>query len=100
MKQAIFAGVLLAFVLVLGGCDEDQRNTEEKMSAERLDYTSRVVMPCPKCGAPQRPYRISNIKSYYKCSGALPKFPWHEQKKWDHRFHDEKEKEVIILHEK
>jgi hypothetical protein len=101
MKKSIFASALLAMMFVLGGCDEDQRNTEEKQAAEPLDYNSRVVMACPKCGAPQRPYRITTIKSYYKCTGIPPKFVWHEEKKWDHRFHDQKDNhDVIIHHEK
>lgn len=89
MKRVFQAFALLTLALVLGGCNEDQRSGEEKANAPAPDFTSRRVMACPKCGAPQRPFRIDAIKSYYKCEGLPPKFPWHEEKRWIHRPHDD-----------
>jgi hypothetical protein len=77
-------GLGLAAVLCLSGCDEDHRKTDEKINSPAPDFTSRNVMACPKCGAPTAPYRISAIKSYYHCSGQPPKFPYHEQREWQH----------------
>jgi hypothetical protein len=88
MKRALLASALFAMMFVLGGCDEDQRNTDEKLNAAPLDYNTRRVMACPKCGAPTAPWRISEIKSYYRCSGMPPKFKYHPEKEWTHRFHD------------
>mgnify|MGYP001610445928 CR=1 FL=1 len=88
MKRALFACAVLAFAFMLGGCDDDQRRGEEKEITPDPDYASRQVMRCPKCGAPQRPYRTSQIKSYYKCSGLAPKFKFHNEYKWSHRAHD------------
>jgi hypothetical protein len=89
MKRVFQAFALLTLALVLGGCNEDQRGAEEKATAPAPDFASRRVMQCPKCGAPQRPYRIDAIKSYYKCEGLPPKFPWHQEKQWIHRPHDD-----------
>lgn len=82
------------FLLVLGfsvslcslvGCDDKTvENSEEKIHSPRQDYTSRVVMACPKCGAPQKAYRINAGKSYYRCSGMPPKFPYHSEELWSH----------------
>jgi len=92
MKRALLAGGLLAFAFVLGGCDaEDTRSTEEKLYAPTPDFATRYVVACPKCGAPQRPYRVNGEKSYYRCSGQPPKFRYHKEKLWTHDIsHDKK----------
>ncbi len=89
MKRFLQASALLALVFTLGGCVEDHRDTDEKMNAPAPDFANRRVMACPKCGAPQRPFRVDAIKSYYKCEGLPPKFPYHEEKRWSHRPHDD-----------
>ncbi|HYG76892.1 MAG TPA: hypothetical protein VEK08_17945 [Planctomycetota bacterium] len=88
MKRFFQAAAWVAMVVVLNGCNEDQRNTEEKLNAPAPDFSTRPVMACPKCGAPQRPFRIDAIKSYYRCTGQPPKFPFHNEKTWIHRPHD------------
>src|SRR5687768_16850806 len=88
MKRHFVALTVLGACLMLTGCDEDQRNTEEKLSAPSPDYATRYTMACPKCGAPQKPFRISQLKSYYKCTGQPPKFPYHDEKQWSHRISD------------
>ena len=71
---------------ILTGCTErdDKRTTEEKQEAPQPDFKTRLYMACPKCGAPQRPYMINEIKSFYRCSGLPPKFRYHEEHKWQH----------------
>src|SRR5260221_7360507 len=89
---AFFALTLM--LIVMGGCNEreDKRNTEEKQIAPQPDFKTRLYMACPKCGAPQRPYRINELKSYYRCSGAPPKFPYHTEYKWQHTMEPEEGK--------
>ena len=85
MKRALRAGALLAFAFVLwaaGGCDD--RTTEEKQFSPPPEYDTRYVMICPECGAPQRPFRINALKSYYRCTGIPPKFPFHKERRWQH----------------
>ena len=78
------AGLGIFAALALTGCDEDNRQPEEKLHAPHPDFNSRQVMPCPKCGNPTAPYRISEIKSWYKCAGNPPKFAYHETREWTH----------------
>ena len=72
--------------LLAGGCNqrEDKRTTDQKMYAPIPDIKTRLYFACPKCGCPQRPYRITEIKSYYRCSGNPPKFPYHKEHLWQH----------------
>ena len=74
----------VAGLLGMTGCAEDQRNTDEKLNRPALDFSSRHVMPCPDCGAIQRPYRITDLRSYYRCSGQPPKFKYHSEIQWTH----------------
>ena len=85
MKLRLFFGMSLA-MLMLAGCTEkyDTRTTDEKREAPQPDFKTRLYMACPKCGCPQRPYRISEIKDYYRCSGGPPKFPYHPEHQWQH----------------
>jgi hypothetical protein len=80
------AMLLCVVALAVSGCNEreDTRSTEEKMDAPRPDFKTRLYMACPKCGCPQRPYRITEIKDYYRCSGNPPKFPYHTEHLWQH----------------
>jgi hypothetical protein len=82
----LLAGGLVALAFVLGGCDSDDehRTTQEVQYGPTPDFNTRFVMPCPKCAAPQRPFRITAHKSYYRCTGVPPKFPPHHEKRWDH----------------
>jgi len=89
--KTILLGLGLAATLCLTGCDEDNRNTDEKINAPSPDFTSRDVMACPKCGAPTAPYRISTIKSWYHCSGQPPRFAYHETREWQHTIKTQKE---------
>ncbi|HLX59695.1 MAG TPA: hypothetical protein VKX17_00300 [Planctomycetota bacterium] len=82
-----FVCLLLAMVWVIaGGCNEreDKRTTDEKLYAPAPDIKTRLYMACPLCGCPQRPYRITEIKSYYHCQGNPPKFPYHTIREWQH----------------
>ena len=79
----IFLGLAIT-ALMLSGCDEDHRKPNEKVIAPDPDFNSRNIMACPKCGAATAPYRISALKSYYRCSGQPPKYPYHEERKWEH----------------
>jgi len=88
MKRFFKAALVLSLVVVLYGCNEDQRTGEKIRRAPLPEFVNRVTMECPKCGAPQRPYRIDEIKSYYRCTGLAPKFPYHSEKTWIHRPHD------------
>jgi len=88
MKRALLAGSVMAFTLAFSGCDEDQRRTEQKINAPAPEYATRYIMACPKCGAPQSPFRINVLKSYYTCNGLAPKFPYHPTKEWSHRITD------------
>jgi len=83
--RTFLALAALSATLLLTGCDEDKRNMEEKLTTPNPDYSTRLVMSCPKCGAPQRPHRISQTKSYYKCTGLPPKFQYHSEKEWSRR---------------
>ena len=85
MKQFLLAVGFGASLFLLVGCnDEDNRGTKKILESPAPDFASRLVMTCPKCGAPQRPFRINTIKSYYKCSGLPPKFAYHPEERWDH----------------
>jgi hypothetical protein len=88
MKRTLMAIALALPFFLLTGCDEDQRKPEEKEHAPKPELSTRYTMSCPKCGAPQRPYRITALKSYYKCEGKPPKFPYHKTKEWTHRISD------------
>ena len=48
-------------------------------------------MACPKCGAPQKPFRINAVKSFYRCTGQPPRFPYHYEKRWERKLSDEKD---------
>ncbi len=91
MKRILLAMGLLLPVILLQGCSEDQRSTEKKQHAPAPDFNTRRVMACPKCGAPQHPFRISAVKSYYRCTGIAPKFPYHDEKQWSRRIKDSPE---------
>jgi hypothetical protein len=93
IKRTLMAVALILPVLFLSGCDDDQRSREEKEEAPKPELSTRYVMQCPKCGASQRPYRLTHTKSYYKCEGKPPKFPYHEKKEWSHRIKDQKDVE-------
>lgn len=73
-------------LLMLGGCNqrEDKRTTDEKLSAPAPDLKTRYYFACPKCGCPQRPYRMTEVRSYYRCSGNPPKFAYHTEHQWQH----------------
>ena len=90
MRYVVWAGGLLAFAFLLGGCDQDNRSTEQKLYSPAPDFDTRHVTPCPKCGAPQKPCRINSVKSYYRCSGQPPRFPWHKEKQWSHTISHDK----------
>jgi len=84
------SGLGLFAALAMAGCNEDNRETQEKLDSPRPDFNTRQVMACPKCGNPTAPYRISNIKSFYKCSGNPPKFATHDTREWTHTLkHDD-----------
>ena len=89
MKKALmFLGLFVA--VMMSGCSEDNRTTQEKLDSPKADFNTRQVMPCPKCGNPTAPYRISLIKSWYKCNGNPPKFAFHETREWTHTIkHDD-----------
>lgn len=82
MKRGFLAVAGFACLFALAGCD-DHRSTAEKMYAPNPDYATRAVMACPQCGAPQRPYCVTETHNYYRCSGQTPKFPYHEEHKWN-----------------
>jgi hypothetical protein len=91
MKRALCASGLLALALLLGGCeDTDNRSTEELLYAPAPDFATRNVMACPKCGAPQKPWRINGDKSFYRCTGQPPKFRSHPEVTWAHRLSHDK----------
>jgi hypothetical protein len=85
MKHILLLVGLSIPLLVLMGCTDDHRSREEKQFAPSPEYSTRFTMQCPKCKAPTKPFRINAQKSYYKCSGQPPKFPYHEEVQWDHR---------------
>ncbi|MCY3020431.1 MAG: hypothetical protein NTW87_15535 [Planctomycetota bacterium] len=91
MKQALLASGLLAFAFLLGGCTDDDRTTDEKLHSPPPEFTTRYTMACPKCGAPQKPFRINAVKSFYRCTGQPPRFPYHQEKRWEHKICDEKD---------
>ena len=78
----VFLGLAAVAALMLSGCDEDHRKVDEKIVAPNPDFSTRYVMACPKCGAPTSPYRISALKSYYRCTSQPPKYPYHEERDW------------------
>ena len=84
--RGVFVASVTALLLVLSGCNqrEDKRTGEEKEYAAAPDLKTRYYMACPKCGCPQRPYRITEIRSYYQCSGNPPKFAYHPTHEWQH----------------
>jgi hypothetical protein len=88
MKRFVLTVAGCALLLLLAGCKEDHRNTQEKLYSPASDYATRYVMACPKCGAPTKPFRINVLKSYYKCNGLPPKFVYHEEVQWSHRIKD------------
>jgi hypothetical protein len=88
MRYALLVVGLLFPLFAASGCKEDHRSREEKQFAPSPEFSTRYTMQCYKCKAPQKPYRIDAIKSYYKCSGLPPKFPYHEEAKWTHRISD------------
>jgi hypothetical protein len=83
----VFA-LLFITVLAFTGCTEDHRTREEKQFAPTPDFATRNTMECPKCKAPQKPFRIDALKSYYRCTGLPPKFAYHEESTWSHRIDD------------
>jgi hypothetical protein len=85
-RRAFLLSSLALPALVLSGCKEpeDPRHTEEKIDSPKPDFKTRFVMACPKCGAPQRPYMVNDLKSFYRCSGLPPKFRYHEEYKYEH----------------
>ena len=91
MKQALLASGLLALALLLGGCTNDDRNTDEKLHSPPPEFATRYVMACPKCGAPQKAYRVNAVKSFYRCSGQPPRFVYHPEKKWEHKISFDKD---------
>jgi len=92
MKRALWAGGLLALAFVLGGCeDKDDRKTDEKLYAPAPEFATRNMMVCPKCGAPQRPYRINGVKSFYRCTGQPPRFASHPEETWVHAISRDKD---------
>jgi hypothetical protein len=100
MQKALLIAGFLGAAFLLSGCntddpEEDHRNTEEKLSAPAPDYATRRVIACPKCGAPQKPYRITDLKNYYRCSGQPPKFKYHPEREWSYRLCDEDKKKGI-----
>ena len=74
--------VAVGALFFLAGCDT--RNTHEKLTSPTPEFITRYTMACPECGAPQKPYRITELKSYYRCAGLPPKFPYHDEHKWEH----------------
>ena len=65
--------------------ESEKESAEESTEASSPDYATRHVMACPKCGAPMSPYRINAKKSFYRCTGLPPKYPYHEEEKWSHK---------------
>ena len=84
MFGKVVLGLSVSAAFMLSGCDEDHRHTDEKLDSPAPNFNSRQIMACPKCGAPTSPFRISQLKSYYHCSGQPPKFPYHEERAWEH----------------
>src|SRR5436190_11145083 len=84
--RSMMCSAVVMFWLIAGGCNErvDDRSTDEKMYAPVPDINTRLYMACPKCGCPQRPYRITEVRSYYRCSGNPPKFAYHTEREWQH----------------
>ncbi len=84
--RSFVVALLAAVFLVLSGCNqrEDKRTTDEKGFAPAPDLKTRYYFACPKCGCPQRPYRMTEVRSYYKCSGNPPKFAYHPEHTWQH----------------
>ncbi len=82
----VMSASLAVVAMLLGGCNqrEDKRTGEEKEYAPQPDLKTRYVFACPQCGCPQRPYRITEIRSYYRCSGSPPKFAYHKEHLWQH----------------
>jgi hypothetical protein len=81
-------------MVFLGGCNErlDDRTTDQKQNAPQPDLKTRYYMACPKCGCPQRPYQINELKSYYRCSGNPPKFPYHTEHLYQHTLNQDPKK--------
>jgi hypothetical protein len=86
MLRGFVVASFAAIVLILAGCNqrEDKRTTDEKQFAPIPDLKTRYYFACPTCGCPQRPYRITEIRSYYRCSGNPPKFAYHTERLWQH----------------
>jgi len=84
--RGFFVASLVSFLIVLAGCDqkEDKRKSWEKEYAAAPDLKTRNMMICPKCGCPQRPYRLNEVRSYYHCSGNPPQFKFHTIYEWQH----------------
>ena len=83
MKRALWASGLLALAFLLGGC-LCTRSPQEKLTRRPRTSIPAQMMACPKCGAPQKPYRVNACKSYYRCSGQPPKFLYHPECSWSH----------------
>ena len=92
--RGFFYASLAAMLLMLGGCNqrEDKRTTDEKEYAPKPDLKSRLYFACPKCGCPQRPYRMTEVRSYYRCSGNPPKFAYHPEHQWEHAVEQDPQK--------
>ena len=88
MKRGLLVLAGSVCLLWLAGCDN--RSTAEKLYNPSPDYTTRQIMACPKCGAPQKPYRINGTKEYYECSGMPPRFPYHPRYEWSHTIETDK----------
>ncbi len=84
MKRFLIVGAVTTLALGLGGCDQDHRGTQAKLHSATPDITTRNVMVCPVCGAPQRPYRVNRVQSFYRCTGLPPKFEAHDLTEWTH----------------
>ncbi|MEI6232109.1 MAG: hypothetical protein WCT04_03600 [Planctomycetota bacterium] len=84
--RCFWAAAMVAVLVTLSGCDQqvDKRSGNEKEYAAAPDLKTRVTMACPKCGCPQRPYRMTEVRSFYKCSGNQPKFAYHTEHQWQH----------------
>jgi hypothetical protein len=79
----VLLGLAMA-ALLLSGCDEDHRKPDEKLTSPSPDFNSRPVMACPKCGSPTSPFRISRLKAFYRCTGQPPRYPYHDERRWEH----------------
>ena len=86
MWRGFVVAVFATIMVLVSGCNqrEDKRTTDEKENAPTPDLKTRYYMACPKCGNPSRPYRMTEVRSYYKCNGNPPKFAYHAEHTWQH----------------